>query len=663
MRNHYLKRVSLKNVELTEGFWKQQLDKISQVTARDILEKFENDHEEGIMKNFEWVVEGKTGEHVGPPWYDGLIYEVIRGISDIISQNYDETLDLKIEEYTKKISAAQNIDPDGYINTYTTLICPNNKWGENGGSLIWQHDIYNIGCLVEAGVHYYLATGKINLLSCSIKAAMGMVNVMGEHPKKNIVPAHSLPEEALVKLYYLFEDDEMLYSQMKEAYNLEIDHNQFLDLATFWMNNRGVHHNRTSYPPYMGEYAQDHCKVEDQCEAVGHAVRASLMYTGLTSVGMAQNNEKFLKASHKIWNNVEKTKLHISGGIGAIHNEERFGFQYELPNNAYLETCAGVGLAFWAGELNLAYEDSKFMDVFERAMYNNILPGLSVDGTHYFYENPLISEGDIERWSWHSCPCCPPMYLKFMAALPTFIYTYKKDEIVLNLHMNSKAKIILSEHQIVVEQKDGNIPWSGNSTVVVTTEHPEVFTLSIRKPEWAKEYKVIIDNEAIETEEVSGFIKISRQWNGETKIRLELSMPATKIEAHPYVSADTGKVALQRGPILYCFEEVDNPQGVDSVLSTEELEVFEKDIYGTVPCLKTSFVDGNEVVAIPYYLWNNRGKGKMNVWIRQDEKIGSQERREENTSFAAHSLGQMAEYEDMNEWENILYREWKNPNQ
>ncbi|MFC7054863.1 hypothetical protein ACFQOY_02700 [Enterococcus alcedinis] len=255
------------------------------------------------------------------------------------------------------------------------------------------------------------------------------------------------------------------------------------------------------------------------------------------------------------------------------------------------------------------------------------------------------------------------MYLKFMAALPTFIYTYKKDEIVLNLHMNSKAKIILSEHQIVVEQKDGNIPWSGNSTVVVTTEHPEVFTLSIRKPEWAKEYKVIIDNEAIETEEVSGFIKISRQWNGETKIRLELSMPVTKIEAHPYVSADTGKVALQRGPILYCFEEVDNPQGVDSVLSTEELEVFEKDIYGTVPCLKTSFVDGSEVVAIPYYLWNNRGKGKMNVWIRQDEKIGSQERREENTSFAAHSLGQMAEYEDMNEWENILYREWKNPNQ
>lgn len=660
MGKHYMNRPAHRDVAITEGFWKEKLDRIHRTTVRDVLDKFEHDHEEGIMKNYEWVEAGETGRHVGPPWYDGLICEVIRGISDIIAHSYDEELDRKIEGYTEKISRAQAKDPDGYINTYTTLICPDKRWGENGGSLIWQHETYNIGCLVEAGIHYYRATGKIKLLKCGLLAANCLCSVIGPKPRKNIVPAHSLAEEAMVKLYRLLKDDEELVQRLKDTYQMEVRPEDYLELARFWMDHRGVHGDRASFPHYMGEYAQDHCRIEEQSEAVGHAVRAALMYTGLAALGIETEDRKYLDAAKRIWDNVEQTKLHISGGIGAVHNEERFGYQYDLPNDAYLETCAGVALAFWAGEMYRAFGESRYMDVFECALYNNVLPGLSEDGTHYFYENPLISDGTIERWSWHGCPCCPPMFLKLMGALPDYIYAYNDDRIAVNLHIGSTGKMTVGGTEVTVEQKNCGIPWRGENTIVLHPGQPAEFTVEIRRPAWAEAFAVTVDGRRYEGCKENGYLSITRTWKEGDEIAVSMELPAVKVEAHPYVGADLGRVALMRGPLLYCLEEADNPQGTDVTLAKGEPEAFPLELFGEKIALRGNCADGSTFTAVPYYLWSNRGKGTMDVWLKQEGKdCGQTAVILEDAEFAAHRTGGYTSPEDMGQWEGKLYRRYR----
>lgn len=678
-----VERPAHKQVRMTEGFWAGQLEKIHHVTVWDVLNKFENDHEEGIMKNYEWVIEGKSGKHVGPPWYDGLICEVIRGISDIIAVSYDAQLDQKIEDYAATISAAQDKDPDGYINTYTTLICPDKRWGGNGGSLIWQHETYNIGCLAEAGIHYYRATGKKCLLKCAVKAVNCMCGVIipapgtPGFPGKNIVPAHSLAEEAVVKLYRLFQEEPDLARQIKEEYGVTVDAESYLKLATFWMDHRGVHKDRYSMPHYMGEYSQDHCPITEQSEVVGHAVRAALMYTGLTALGIETEGDDnvYLQAARRLWDNMELTKLHISGGIGAIHNEERFGYQYDLPNDAYLETCAGVALAFWAGEMHRAFGDGRYMDVLECAVMNNVLPCLSADGTHYFYENPLISNGDTERWSWHGCPCCPPMFLKIMGCLQDYIYGSARGSFYVNLHMGSRyeGSLVLKDGSVLklaVEQKDCGLPWDGRNSIVVHPEREAAFVLAVRVPAWAGKTEILVNGAKTDCVVQKGYCLIEKKWQEGDMVQVLMELPAVQVEAHPFVTADAGRIALQRGPVLYCLEEADNPEGTDIQLSEGALKITETDLSGGgcllqgVHIIEGTAADGKTFRAIPYYLWNNRGKGKMNVWVRRPDEGGKENgapegRPEEAAGFAAHGAGTNAAGADLTGWEGKLYRRYR----
>ena len=687
-----VERPAHRQVKMTDGFWAGQLDKIHRVTVWDVLNKFENDHEEGIMKNYEWVIEGKSGSHVGPPWYDGLICEVIRGISDIIAVNYDEKLDKKIEAYTEIISAAQEKDPDGYINTYTTLICPDKRWGGNGGSLIWQHETYNIGCLTEAGIHYYKATGKKGLLRCAVKAVNCMCGVMipdpgtAGYPGKNIVPAHSLAEEAVIKLYRLFQEEPGLAGEMKEEYGVCAEPERYFRLAKFWMDHRGVHQDRYSMPHYMGEYSQDHCRITEQSEVVGHAVRAALMYTGLTALGMeacasmeagastetgasmeagVEGTNEYLKAAKRLWDNMEQTKLHISGGIGAVHNEERFGYQYDLPNDAYLETCAGAALAFWAGEMHRAFGDSKYMDVLECAVMNNVLPCLSEDGTHYFYENPLVSDGDRSRWSWHGCPCCPPMFLKIMACLQDYIYGLAPGRLYVNLHMGSRYEGMLTCSDggsvgIAVEQKECGLPWVGTNSIVLHPEKKTEFILAVRKPAWAGEMTVLVNGEKADCPVEKGYFLMEREWQDGDVVLIAMELPAVKVEAHPFVTADSGRVALLRGPLLYCIEEADNPEGTDVELGDEKIVTEESSLFGGIRIIEGVTAEGKPFRAIPYYLWNNRGEGKMNVWLRQRKDGKRQEERVEDAAgFAAHGAGTGNGEVDLTGWEGRLYRRYQ----
>lgn len=615
-------RAEHKNVRIDGGFWKEQQDKIHNITVFDVLEKFENDHDDGLMKNYEMVVNGESGKHIGPPWYDGLICETIRGISDIIAHTYDRRLDDKIEEYTQKISAAQDKSAEGYINTYVTLICPDKQWGSNGGSLIWQHELYNLGCLVEAGIHYYNATDKTSLLKCSVKAANCMCGTIGCEPKKNIVPAHSLPEEAMIKLYRLFKGNDSLKNKMQSEYGLEINADDYLNLSKFWMDHRGVHHNRASMPKYMGEYAQDHCKITEQSEAVGHAVRAALMYTGLAALGIEVNRcggggEKYLNAAKRIWDNIVQTKLHISGGIGAVHNEERFGYQYDLPNNAYLETCAGVALMFFAGEMHRAYGDSHYFDVFERTLYNNVLPCLSVDGKHYFYENPLTSDGNIERWSWHGCPCCPPMFLKVMGSLSDYIYSFKDNDVYVNLHIGSRANHIIDGNAVTIIQKNCGIPYEGTNAIEIKTEKPVKAAIKIRIPEWTCGISFKINEKITDFIIDKGYAVFDRTWNDGDCVDIEMKLPVLKVQAHPYVRENNGKIALQRGPLLYCLEGIDN-ESVNPTLGNDEIFIEHTEFFGKTALLKGKTNQNAEFTAIPYYLWCNRGKTEMRIWLDQE---------------------------------------------
>lgn len=646
-----------KDVRVNSGFWHDQLHKIHTVTVQDVLDKFQKDGDGvGLMKNFEWVIAGEQGKHVGPPWYDGLIYETLRGISDIIAHTYDKKLDETIELYSQTIAAAQDKDQDGYINTYGTLICPANRWGQHGGSLLWQHELYNLGCLIEAGIHYYLATGKTLLLNCGIKSANYMCKEIGPEPRKNIIPAHSLPEEAVVKLYRLLKDQTDLVLLLKEQHNTEANAQNYLDLSVFWMEHRGVHYNRASYPKYMGEYSQDHCPVCQQSEAVGHAVRAALMYTGLVATGIETDNNEYLSTAKKIWDNVVETKLHVSGGIGAVHQEERFGYQYDLPNNAYLETCAGVALAFWAGEMHRAFKDSSYIDVFERALYNNILPGLSYDGTHYFYENPLISDGSIERWKWHSCPCCPPMFLKIMGSLPDYIYSYDSDSIYINLHIGSSYNAIINDTQVTVSQTNCGIPWNGENTVTIDTASSVEFLLAIRIPEWSGDITFSINGEKIDYTMQNGYATFKRMWKNGDSVHVSMELPAVRIEAHPYVQANVGRIALQRGPLLYCIEAIDNDGTADIMLAEGNLAIEQSDMLGGSVLITGPKSGGGSFTAVPYYQWNNRGKGEMAVWLCQEGVRQVDRSALKQDAYAAHSVALDRGLPDLSGWERKLYR-------
>lgn len=608
-RKQKLAPVDIKHVEMRDGFWKERLDVCEKITIADVFDKFERDRG-GALNNFKRVRDGKTGYHAGYPWYDGLIGESIRGASDFLARHYDKELDERLDGYIELISQAQNASGDDYLNTYTTLICPEHRWGQDGGNLLYQHDLYNTGCLVEAGVHHYRATGKTSLLTVAVKLANHVVAIMGPAPKLNIIPAHSLPEEAYLKLYALFEEEPELAKQV----DAPVDHKAYLDLVKFWLDMRGVHEGRASYPRYMGEYAIDHRPLVEQAEAVGHSVRAALLYAGMAEYVNITGDEDYAAAARRLWENIVNSKMHISGGIGAVHSEEKFGVEYNLPNDAYLETCASAALAFFARNMFLADGKGEYMDVMERALYNGVLPGVGLGGDTYFYRNPLKSAGDEARWSWHDCPCCPPMYLKVMGEMPSYIYATADDGVYINLYASSAADIVLNGKNLELEQET-NFPWDGFVRISVGSCPTGEWALHLRVPPYAERYTIMVNDEAVEAVEADGYAVVKREWAGGDVVELDLAMQPVTVAAHPYVVDDRGKVALQYGPLLYCLEEVDND--MENVVVPEDFVLEVRSSQAFPGMMDICFEDTlyRRVRAVPYYAWANREIGKMMVWL------------------------------------------------
>ncbi|MDG3007857.1 glycoside hydrolase family 127 protein [Paludisphaera mucosa] len=631
-----LAHVPLARVKIDDAFWAPKLKTWRTVTVADGFDKFEKD---GALRNFDHVARGELdAPHGGPPWYDGLIYEMIRGAADLMAQEPAPDLEAKIDGYIDRIAAAAARDPDGYINTYTQMREPSHRWGQDGGDDRQQHDLYNIGCLVEAGVHYERATGKTKLLATAVRAANGMIALMGPPPRKNIIPGHALGEESFVRLYELFRDRPGL----KKDLGVPVDEKGYLDLARFWIDARGHHEGRRDF----AEYGQDHLPVLQQATIEGHAVRAVLLASGVAAFGVAADQPPYIQAADRLWSNMVTRRLYITGGVGAIAKDEKFGGDFVLPNDGYLETCAAVGCAFLDDNLFLATGDAPKVDELERSLYNGALAGVSLHGDAYFYENPLEAGRDRARWSWHGCPCCPPMFLKLMGALPGAIYAQDGEGVYVNLFIGSLARIDLGGEpgtRLGLVQTT-NYPWEGDVRLAVDPERPATFDVRIRVPAWCRggamngglyttpaagpdAFRVAVNGRPVAAPPiVRGYAVIHREWRAGDAIDVHMDMPTRRVAADPRVESDRGRVALMRGPIVYCLESPDNQGRVRDLFLPEGKPIAAErrpDLLGGVTILRAGAgrlpVDGGapvdvEAVAVPYHANANRGPAEMIVW-------------------------------------------------
>ncbi len=630
---HPLSAVPIQQVMIDDEFWSPKLKVWRGVTIPDCFTKFENDGG-GAFNNFDRVRDGKHGGHAGPEWYDGLVYEMIRASADFLAERPDPALEKRLDGYIERIAAAAAKDPDGYLNTWTQLMAPDKRWGLNGGNDVQQHDLYNAGALVDAGVNYYRATGKTRLLAVAVKLANDMADVMGPPPKKNIVPGHSLGEEALVKLYLVFRDNPKLKSEIP----VPVDERRYLKLAEFWIDNRGNHDGRADY----GRYAQDDRPVLQQPTIEGHAVRATLLSTGLVSAAMATGRDDYLAEARRLWENMVERRMYITGGLGSSVDQERFVADFELPNNGYLETCAAVGGGFFHHNMSLALADARYADELERVIYNGVLCGVSLKGDSYFYENPLDARASHRRWSWHPCPCCPPMFLKMMGALPGMIYAQSEDAVYVNLFVGSRARLTLNGTNVELRQTT-RYPWDGDVKITVSAEREAEFTVNVRLPAWCRNPAITVNGKSLTAiNKVSGYARLRRRWQAGDEIALSLPMPVERIKTNPKVAADVGRVALQRGPIVYCLEALDNGGQVRSLVIPPDAELraehhaellrgvtvvkgpalavhrtAEPDkLYSTADRAAAS-ADKIEFTAIPYYANANREPSEMLVWTAE----------------------------------------------
>ena len=611
--------VSIKDVILNDNFW---LPKIRMVQDTTIRYAFDKCDKEGRMQNFLVAGGKKKGKYEGKmPFDDTDLYKIIEGASYSLISKPNPGLDAYLDSIIAIIKVGQ--EPDGYITTWFTIdrqkppawwVKPSKRRWENE---ISSHELYNSGHLFEAAAAHYWATGKRNFLNIAIKNADLLVDNFGPG-KLHIPPGHQIVETGLIKLYH-------------------ITHNEkYLKLAKFYLDIRG---DSTTHKLY-GAYNQDHMPVTKQTEAVGHAVRALYMYAGMTDIAAIYQDKDYLNAVNKIWDNVVNKKTYITGGLGSRHDGESFGDNYELPNlTAYNETCAAIASVFWNHRLFLLTGNSKYYDIIERTMYNGLIAGISLDGKNFFYPNPTESDGKYEfnqgsctRQPWFDCSCCPTNLIRFIPSIPGLIYASHKDSLYVNLFISDNAHLEMNGEKIGVSQKT-NYPWDGKVMLSINPAKETTFTLKLRIPGWALNKPIPSDLYSYLVNETGtiilkingkeerininkGYAEISKKWNKGDKVELDLPMSVHEVVANAKVKDDSSKVAFEYGPIVYCAEEIDNPQ-ISNISVPNSINVnIEKEavLSDKVDAIKVK-TDNDDFTLIPYYIWSNRGVGKMKVWF------------------------------------------------
>ncbi|RGY20560.1 glycoside hydrolase family 127 protein [Bacteroides thetaiotaomicron] len=617
--------VPFTSVKVTDNFWGQRLQASREVTIPLAFSKCE---ETGRYENFVKAAHpSDTYKVEGFSFDDTDVYKTIEGASYSLQTYPDKKLQKYIDSVLVIVAGAQ--EPDGYLYTARTM---NPKHPHNwAGKERWvavenlSHEFYNLGHMIEGAVAHYQATGKRNFLDIAIKYADCVCREIGNGPQqKKYVPGHQIAEMALVKLYMATGDK------------------KYLDQAKFFLDTRG-------YTSRKDTYSQAHKPVVEQDEAVGHAVRAVYMYSGMADVAAITGDSSYIKAIDKIWDNIVSKKIYITGGIGAHHAGEAFGNNYELPNlSAYCETCAAIGNVYMNYRLFLLHGDAKYFDVLERTLYNGLISGVSLDGGSFFYPNPLSSNGKYSRKPWFGCACYPSNVSRFIPSLPGYVYAVKNDQVYVNLYLSNKAELKVDKKKILLEQETG-YPWNGDIRLKITQGNQD-FTMKLRIPGWVRgnvlpgdlysyadnqkpAYQVSVNGQTVESDVNDGYLSIARKWKKGDVVEVHFDMIPRIVKANPKVEADHGRVAVERGPIVYCAEWPDNRFNVHSILLNQhpQFKVTDKPelLYGirqiTTDAQALSYDKAGKLVTkdveltlIPYYAWAHRGEGDMEVWLPID---------------------------------------------
>lgn len=637
VKDYPIKPVIFTQVKLDDHFWLPRIETNRTVTIPASFARCENT---GRVKNFEMAA-ARSGKFCTKfPFDDTDIYKTIEGASYSMAVHPDVKLDTYVDSLITVVGKAQ--EPDGYLYTARTIdpLHPHlwsgpERWvKENELS----HELYNSGHMFEAASAHFMATGKRNFLDIALRNADLLVKTFGPG-KRHVAPGHEIVEMGLVRLYRI------------------TGKKDYLDLAKFFIDERGRReYDKNNTDEWKnGMYWQDDKPVVDQAEAEGHAVRAMYLYAGMADVAALTGDKQYIEAIDRIWNNMVSKKIYVQGGIGAVPGGERFGADYELPNaTAYNETCASIGEVFWNQRMFLLHGDSKYIDLLEKVLYNGLISGVGLDGKSFFYTNAMqVTNGfthpalEPGRSGWFECSCCPTNMVRFLPSLPGYIYAQKDNNVFVNLFIAGSADLLVNDRKVNITQHN-NYPWNGLLSFAVEPASPAVFALRIRIPGWIRSEAIPSDLYAFENKSSAkvniklngqpvkysmenGYAVINREWKKGDELQVDLPMVVKKVIAHKALNDNKDKIALQRGPMIYCAEWKDNESSLSNLIIPKNAvfipqnkagllngvtilqgEVIRKDSLGVKKVMLT---------AIPYYSWANRGKGEMMIWFPQDVSV------------------------------------------
>lgn len=618
---HY-EPVNFSQVSITDAFWKPKLDKVATTTLQACI--YQTEEKTPRIRNFEKVARRQGEKHEGIYYDDSDVYKALEAIAYSLKNHPDAALEKKADEWIDKIAAAQL--PDGYLNTYYTLGDLSKRWTD-----MEKHEDYNAGHLLEAAVAYYNTTGKRKLLDVATRLA-DHIDSTFRLQNRPWVSGHQEIELALMKLYHVTQQE------------------RYLKLSDWFLEQRGHGYGKGVIWDQWKDpkYCQDEVPVKEQKEITGHAVRAMYLYTGAADVAAVTGDVGYLNAMQTVWQDVVFRNLYITGGIGSSGNNEGFSVDYDLPNEqAYCETCASVGMVFWNQRMNALTGDAKFIDVLERSLYNGALDGLSLSGDRFFYGNPLASKGQHFRREWFGTACCPANIARLVASVGNYIYGKSDNSLWINLFVGSNTMVKMGKTDVTIKMET-NYPWDGKVKIAIEPKSKTKFALYLRIPGWARgeavpgglyeftnaaSTKVILKingKDAIYTES-KGYAILDREWKKGDVVELELPMEIQKIQAKADLKFNNDRVALQRGPLVYCVEGADNNGQAWNIilpdyvtLTTNPHTVLTESVIAIQAEMPVVTISDNglnvktelqKITAIPYYTWANRGQNPMQVWL------------------------------------------------
>lgn len=614
--------VGFSQVTITDNFWKPKLDKVATATLQACI--VQTEQKTGRIRNFEKVARKLGEKHEGIYYDDSDVYKAIEAMAYSLKNHPDAATQQKADEWIDKIAAAQL--PDGYLNTYYTLTGLDKRWTD-----MERHEDYCAGHLIEAAVAYYNTTGKRKLLDVAIRFADHIDDTF-RVKNRPWVSGHQEIELALMRLYHLTKEE------------------RYLKLADWFLDQRGRGYGKGKiWDEWKNpKYCQDDVPVKQQKEITGHAVRAMYQYTGAADVASVTNDPGYMNAMTTVWEDVVHRNMYLTGGIGSSGHNEGFTDDFDLPNSsAYCETCASVGMVFWNQRMNLLTGESKYIDVLERSLYNGALDGLSLSGDRFFYGNPLSSAGNYGRSEWFGTACCPSNIARLVASLGDYVYGRSENGIWVNLFVASNTTFKFGKTDVPL-QLDTNYPWDGNVKISVNPAKKVAYALHVRIPGWADnvpvpgklyeftntsnaKVEVLLNGKPATYQVEKGYAVIDRTWQKGDVVEVKLPMDVRQVAARKEVKADQDRIALQRGPLVYCVEGVDNSDKVWNLLvpaqptfETKQHQVLDEPVVAIQANLSVveAAPDGlsiqtkpQTITAIPYYTWANRGKSTMQVWL------------------------------------------------